>query len=239
MCQHLFPASTIAHILEAMHYIVVGLGNPGGEYANTRHNVGRMVVERVAESLHASAWRDDGKLHAKVGQATFGDTKVTLVLPDNYMNRSGGAVVPLIRGAKQAEQLLVVHDDIDLPLGTIRIVFNRGSGGHRGVESIVRAIKTSAFMRIRVGVLPTTPAGTAKKPRGDTAVHDFILKQISPKDRQAVDALVERSSDAVRACLEHGLDAAMRDFNGSGAARLLTRPARKTARRLRPSRVRT
>lgn len=214
-----------------MQYIVVGLGNPGEEYANTRHNVGRMVVERVAESLQASAWRDDGKLHAKVGQATVDGTTAVFVLPDNYMNRSGGAVAPLIRGVKQAERLIVVHDDIDLPLGTIRIVYNRGSGGHRGVESIMRAIKTRAFTRIRVGVLPTTPAGTAKKPRGDTAVHDFILKQISPKDREAVRAVVQRSSDAVHACLEHGMDAAMRDFNGTDAPRANTkRPTRRPVR---------
>ena len=201
-----------------MQYVVAGLGNPGEEYEQTRHNVGRMVVTRVALMLGASDWRDDTTSHARMARATTsgGDT-VTLILPDNYMNRSGGSLAPLIKNAKQAERLVVVHDDIDLPLGTLRIVFNRGSGGHRGVDSIIRTLKTSAFIRVRVGVVPTSPTGKLRKPHGDEAVHNFILKQISAQDRERIAAVVTRAAEAVLACVTEGVSAGMRDFNGAVA----------------------
>jgi peptidyl-tRNA hydrolase, PTH1 family len=203
------------HILVPMQYVVAGLGNPGEEYENTRHNVGRMVVECVARMLNAPDWRDDKTLRARVANAgtDTGDT-ATLVLPDNYMNRSGGSIAPLVKNSTQAEHLIVVHDDIDLPLGTIRIVFNRGSGGHRGVDSIIRAIKTRAFVRVRVGVVPTTPTGKIRKPAGDEAVHTFILKQLSSKDREAVQTVVERAADAVVTCITEGASTAMQQCNG-------------------------
>lgn len=120
-----------------MEYIIAGLGNPGEEYQNTRHNVGRMVV-RKRYSINASDWRDDKKLRARMSQGIVGEEKVTLVLPDNYMNRSGGSLAPLVTTKKQAEHLIVIHDDIDLPLGTIRIVFDRGS---RRTQACPRSIE--------------------------------------------------------------------------------------------------
>ncbi len=197
-----------------MHYIIVGLGNPGPEYEHTRHNVGRMAVTLVAARLGAGDWRDDKKLRARVAVAATGSgDKVTLVLPDNYMNRSGGAVAPLVKSAKQAERVVVVHDDIDLPLGTTKIVFDRGAGGHNGVASVERALKTRAFVRVRVGVVPSTPKGTLKKPRGEQAVYDFILKQLSKKDREAVDAVVGRAADAAIMVVTEGREEAMRAYN--------------------------
>jgi len=218
-------------ILLRMKYIVVGLGNPGEEYENTRHNVGRMVVETLAERLGASDWRADKKLRALVATAGLhnGDT-VSLVLPDNYMNRSGGAVAPLVKSAKQAERTIVVHDDIDLPLRSLRIVFNRGAGGHNGVASIERALKTRAFVRLRVGVIPTTPTGKLKKPQGEQKVHDFILKQLTKKDRAAIDEVVEHAAVVTEAAIRDGYDEAMRSFNGSMdevAAREKKRAAKK------------
>jgi PTH1 family peptidyl-tRNA hydrolase len=197
-----------------MKHIVVGLGNPGEEYENTRHNVGRMVVMRVAEQIDSSDWRIDKKLHAlrSQGVTEHGDT-VELVLPDNYMNRSGGSVAPLVKNAKQAERLVVVHDDIDLPLGSIRVVFNRGAGGHNGVLSIERALKTRAYVRVRVGVIPTTPSGKLRKPAAGQKIHDFILKQLSKKDREAVDTMVGRTATAVLKIIHEGRAAAMQEFN--------------------------
>lgn len=213
-----------------MQYIVAGLGNPGEEYEQTRHNVGRMVVTEVASMLGASDWRDDTTSHARMARATTssGDT-VTLVLPDNYMNRSGGSLAPLVKNTTQAERLIVVHDDIDLPLGTLRIVFNRGSGGHRGVDSIVRTLKTSAFVRVRVGVVPTSPTGKLRKPRGDEAVHTFILKQLSVQEKERIATVVTRAAEAVLACVSEGMSVAMRDFNGAGEEKKknTTTPQRK------------
>jgi PTH1 family peptidyl-tRNA hydrolase len=199
-----------------MEYIIVGLGNPGEEYARTRHNVGRMVLESLAKRWDLSDWRDDKKLRAKMSQGKVGDQKVICILPDNYMNRSGGSVEPLVTNKKQAEHLIVVHDDIDLGLGTIRIVFNRGSGGHRGVESIEKALKTRAYFRVRVGVVPTTPSGKLKKPIGEEKVYDFILKKLSKKDGEVLDAIVKKVSDAVETFVMHGHEHAMRVHNAHG-----------------------
>lgn len=197
-----------------MEHIVVGLGNPGEEYAKTRHNIGRLAVERFAAALGSSDWRDDAKLRARVAQAKLANgDKVRLVLPDNYMNRSGGAVAPLVTSAKKAERLIVVHDDIDLALGSLRIVFDRGAGGHNGVLSIMRAIKTQAFARIRIGVVPTTAAGKLKKPKGADVVHDFILKPFAKKEKDAVEDVLVRSVTALTLIVEEGRDVAQRTCN--------------------------
>ncbi len=199
-----------------MEYVIVGLGNPGEEYENTRHNVGRMVVQEIAHRLSASEWRTDKKLHAQIAHAGTEDGKeTTLVLPDNYMNRSGGSVAPLVKNRTQNEHLIVVHDDIDLPIGTLRIVFDRGAGGHRGVESIVRALKTRAFVRVRVGVVPTTPTGKMRKPRGEGHVHNFILQQLSKRDTERIQRVVKRAAEAVLVLLQHGRTHATQKYNAT------------------------
>src|SRR3989344_1686430 len=110
-------------------YIVVGLGNPGEQYARTRHNTGRMVADIVAEKVEG----------------------VKVFVPDTFMNHSGKAVSKVIKSKKAAEKLIVIYDDLDLALGTMKISYNRSSGGHKGVESIIKALKTEAFIRIRIG----------------------------------------------------------------------------------------
>ena len=198
-----------------MKYLIVGLGNPGTAYEHTRHNVGRMVVEEVYRRIEASDWRDDKTLRARVCQGvTLGGAQVELILPDNYMNRSGGSVSPRIKTPAQLERLIVVHDDIDLPQGTIKIVHDRGAGGHNGVRSIERALKSRAFTRVRVGVLPLTPEGKPRKPKGAEAVNDFILKGMTKRELEAMHEEVVRSADAVLAIVHTGRDAAMRAYNG-------------------------
>jgi PTH1 family peptidyl-tRNA hydrolase len=197
-----------------MQYVVVGLGNPGDEYEKTRHNVGRMVVEAIALELGAADWRDDKKLRAKVCQAVIGKKdNVTLVLPDNYMNRSGGSVAPLAKTTKAIERLVVVHDDIDLPFGTIRIVQNRGAGGHNGVLSIERALKSKAFIRVRVGVIPTTPSGKLRKPASNKIVDDFLLQSFTSKEKQVLGDMVVQARDATAAVVTEGREAAQRTYN--------------------------
>lgn len=199
-----------------MEYIIVGLGNPGEEYEQTRHNVGRMVVEFLKERWGTSDWRDDKKLRAKISVGALSKTTtVKLVLPDNYMNRSGASVAPLVTNKKLCERLIVVHDDIDIGLNTMRIVFGRGAGGHRGVESIERALKSKDYVRVRVGVVPTTPTGKLKKPKGEGKVYDFILKQLTKKELEVFEGVVERAAQAVEVLIHEGRAHAMQDFNGS------------------------
>src|SRR3989338_7672926 len=164
-----------------MAWIFVGLGNPGYEYEGTRHNSGRMAVEHFAKTAKFSEWKEDKKSKSLVSRglvvppphkasASQGKTLVALVLPNTFMNKSGFAVSKFVKTVKSAERLAVVYDDLDLPLGTIKISFNRGSGGHKGIESIMRAVKTKKFTRVRIGVSPVTTYEKVKKPHGEKEI---------------------------------------------------------------------
>ncbi|MBP6884549.1 MAG: aminoacyl-tRNA hydrolase, partial [Candidatus Pacebacteria bacterium] len=156
--------------------IVVGLGNPGKEYENNRHNAGRIILELLAKKNGFSDWYADKKTRALWSTGKLGTKKFQFVAPDNFMNNSGGSVKPLMKTKKDLEGLVVVYDDLDLPMGKIKISFNRSSGGHNGLGDIIRALKSEAFIRVRVGVSPHTPSGKIKKPSGEKAVLDFLLK---------------------------------------------------------------
>jgi len=209
---------------------IVGLGNPGEEYALTRHNIGRMAVEFLAEEFGAgdgagiSAFKADKVLKAdkaKVEIPGSGKGKdkgkgepAMLILPNTFMNKSGASVVPLITSPKKLEQLIVIHDDIDLPLGQIKIVFNRGAGGNKGVESIKRALKSEAFVRIKIGVIPTTPGGKLKKPKAGDPIVDFILGDFQKNELLEVRKSFKTVTEIVREIASHGHLSAMNKFNG-------------------------
>lgn len=199
-----------------MEYIIVGLGNPGEEYEHTRHNIGRNVVLDLQKRWGTSDWRDDKKTRALISQGMLSDgkTKVTLVLPNNYMNRSGGAVLPLIKSAKQIERLIIIHDDIDLGAGTFRIVHNRGSGGHKGVDSIERTLHSKSYIRLRIGVSPRTPNGKIKKPKGEAVVHDFILRQYTKKEKEYYATLISHGVLVTESIVVEGITKAMCLYNG-------------------------
>jgi PTH1 family peptidyl-tRNA hydrolase len=138
--------------------LVVGLGNPGEEYENTRHNTGRILVRLIEKKLD----KENSK------------QKIKFITPDTFMNNSGKAVAPLIKTKKDLKDLVVIYDDIDLPLGKMKISFNRSSGGHNGLGSVIKYLKSEEFLRIRVGISPSTPKGVVKKPKGEKAVIKFI-----------------------------------------------------------------
>src|SRR3989344_8690902 len=125
-----------------MSIVIVGLGNPGKEYEKTRHNAGRNAVELVAKSEGLDEFVFNGKSKALVTKGNIGKESAVLVLPETMMNASGKAVTAFVKSVKAAKNLLVIHDDLDLPLGALKMVVGRGSGGHKGVESIMRALKT-------------------------------------------------------------------------------------------------
>lgn len=178
-------------------YIIAGLGNPGQEYEHTRHNVGRMFLEYVGKKEGLSDWREDKKLKALTTEGKIGKGKVLLVKPNNFMNNSGKSLAPLVKSKKAAPGLVVVYDDLDLPLGTLKISFNRGSGGHRGLDSIIKAIKTREFTRIRLGISPGTPSGKVKKPSGEKAVIDFILGKFKPKELEILKKSFKKAHEAL------------------------------------------
>jgi len=173
-------------------YIVVGLGNPGEEYSHTRHNTGQMVLDYIS---------------------TLTKVKAKFIFPDTFMNKSGSAVAKVVKLKPAAKKLVVIHDDIDLPLGVLKISYGRGSGGHRGVESIIRALKTPEFIRVRIGISPTTLTGKLKKPKGEKAVTDFILGKFKPAEDKVLKKVIKTASDAVQIIIAEGREKAMNEFN--------------------------
>lgn len=196
-----------------MQYIIVGLGNPGEEYAKTRHNTGRMVVEAFRKKNDFPDWNRDMGLKALVSKGSFGKNKVVLLEPDNFMNMSGKSVAPLVKNAKDAERTIVVYDDLDLPLGTMKISFNRSSGGHKGLESIIKALKTPAFARLRIGVSPTTPSGKIKKPKGEKAILDFIIGEFKKLELDEIKKVTKKGAEALALILDEGREIATGEVN--------------------------
>jgi PTH1 family peptidyl-tRNA hydrolase len=195
-------------------YTVVGLGNPGEEYNNTRHNVGRMIVLDFCKKHELPEPTFDKKSNALVSEGKVGKAKLTAVLPETFMNKSGAAVSKFVKSKKATDMLVVVHDELDLPLGRAKISFNKSSGGHKGVESISKAVGTEAFVRVRVGISPSTAAGKLKKPIGEDVVGDFILGKFSKKDEDALKKISKSIQEALTSIVVDGRDRAMNEWNG-------------------------
>ncbi len=174
-----------------MHYIV-GLGNPGEEYELTRHNTGRLALADFVK-------RGEKK-------------NIKLIFPDTFMNKSGLALKPIITSKNKAKNLIVVHDDLDLPLGRFKIVFGRDSAGHKGVESVIKNIKTKDFIRIRVGTSPTTPAGKIKKPEAKKVIAHIIGK-FKPVELKIVSKISKKITSAIETIIKEGLQKAMSLYN--------------------------
>ena len=178
----------------ALVKLVVGLGNPGKEYEHTRHNTGRIMVGIIEKKLDTKH-------------------KIKFVTPDNFMNNSGKTVKPFIKTKKDLESLVVIYDDIDLPLGKIKISFNRSSGGHNGLNSVIKALKSEEFLRIRVGISPATPKGVIKKPKGDKAVLNFLLGEFKKSELETIKKLSKKVSEALETIYSEGAGKAMSIFN--------------------------
>ncbi len=198
------------------NYLFVGLGNPGAEYENSRHSVGRMILlalqKKAVGEMEIKDWRDEKKLKAELCDGKLGSNKFRLLIPNNFMNNSGGSVKPLIKTKAEAKDVVVIHDDVDLALGTIKISYNRGSGGHKGVDSIVKALKTNEFTRIRVGLSPSTPSGKTKKPTSDKVV-DFVIGNFKPAEQDELKKVIKRTKEIIASLVENGLERTMNSFN--------------------------
>lgn len=156
----------------------------------------------------------DGKINKPARTSQKGGAKMQFVLPNNFMNNSGKSVGPLIKSKKDLAQLVVVYDDLDLPIGRMKISFNRSSGGHNGLESIIRAVKSTEFVRIRIGISPHTPSGKTKKPLGEKAVIDFILKKFKDTDMVELKKIAKKITEALECFASDGKDRMMSEYNG-------------------------
>lgn len=180
-----------------MTYTVVGLGNPDEEYKNTRHNVGAFFVEEMHDEFDFSDWKTEKKRGHRSSKGEVEGVEMKLIIPTEYMNNSGKSLRDVIKTKKAAERLIVVHDDLDLPLGKIKVLFGRGSGGNRGVESIFKHIKTKDFFRIKVGIAKKGRGGVAKKVgRGDD-VKDYVLGTFRKAERETLEELFDDVVDKI------------------------------------------
>ncbi len=173
--------------------LVIGLGNPGKEYENTRHNTGRILVEMIEKKLE--------------------NQKIKFLIPDTFMNNSGKAVAPMIKTKKDLKDLVVIYDDIDLPLGKMKISFNRSSGGHNGLESMIKMLKSQEFLRIRIGTAPVTPSGKIKKPKGEKAVLKFLLGEYKKNELEILKKLSKKVTKTVETIFNESKEKAMSLYN--------------------------
>jgi PTH1 family peptidyl-tRNA hydrolase len=184
--------------------LVVGLGNPGAEYARSRHNVGAEVVDLLAER-HGGALKRS-KERALTTEVRIGDKRVALAFPQTYMNLSGESVAQLVRryGITDPEHIVIVQDELDLPVGKLKLKRGGGLAGHNGLRSIKAHLHTDGFLRVRIGV---------GKPVTKEQGADHVLKRVSKRDRTELDVVVQEAADAVELILSDGIDAAMNRVN--------------------------
>ena len=191
-----------------MAIVIVGLGNPGKEYEKTRHNAGRNAVELLAKQNDFDEFVFNKTSNALVSKGSIEKENATLVLPETMMNLSGKTVSTFIKSPKAAKNLLVIHDDLDLPLGTIKMVFARGSGGHKGVESVMRAIKTKEFARIRIGISAAGKKNQTKKVSGEEKVIKLVIGKWKPGEEASVKKVLKKAAEAARLFATSGIDSA-------------------------------
>lgn len=190
---------------QSFPYLIVGLGNPGREYRDTRHNIGFMLIDKLCKEAGISLSRVQSK--ALVGTGGLEGQKLVLAKPQTFMNLSGQSVGGLARFYKAPlEHLVVAHDDLDLPLGTIRMRPGGGSAGQKGMSSIIQQLGTQNFARLRLGI---------GRPPGQMDPAAYVLQRFSSAEQEMLNLVLDRAVDAVRVFLREGIDAAMNRCNGS------------------------
>lgn len=195
---------------ERVEYLIAGLGNPGPEYAGNRHNAGYLVVDELARRHRYPRAKRGYK--GRYASGTIDGRPVGMVVPTTFINNAGASVAAALRGLRlEPDRLLVVHDEIDLPFGELRLRYDGGHGGHNGLRSIVGLIGTD-FHRLRVGV--GRPDSRDPEVVADWVLHDF------EEPRAEIEAVVSRAADAVGVWVERGIQAAMNEFNGVGGPAL-------------------
>lgn len=187
-------------------YLIVGLGNPGLEYSMNRHNIGFMACDHWLKSLNGDGYREEHK--ALTRKFKIEDQDILLAKPQTYMNKSGESVIALMNFYKiSRENLLVVHDDIDLPFGSMKIHFNRGAGGQNGVKNISQLLGGNDFARLKLGV--------GRPPHPDFSVADYVLGNFPKEEQKQLDLYLQTAGDAIESFIFDGLNKASTKFNGA------------------------
>ena len=188
--------------------LIIGLGNPGWKFQKTRHNLGFRVVDELVRKNNFPIFKLSKKFLAEISEGKIADQKVILAKPQTFMNLSGKSVKKLTNNLQLTTyNLWVIHDDLDLPLGKIRISVGRGAAGHKGVESIIKELKTKNFVRFRVGVKPKT---SNLKPE---TLDRFVLRKFTNEEEKIVKEVIKKTAEAIEFSLKEGLEKAMNRFN--------------------------
>ena len=184
--------------------LIVGLGNPGAEYELTRHNVGFLLIEKIAQQENTVIKR--ATCRALVGRATVAGESVELVKPQTFMNLSGEAVACLLKKDESAvsAEIIVISDDLALPFGKIRLRRQGSAGGHNGLKSIISNIRSDEFIRLRIGIQPLHPVSETKS---------FVLEKFSKTEQSELETILEQGAKAVRSVIQDGIEKAMAEFN--------------------------
>lgn len=194
-------------------FYIVGLGNPGEKYANTRHNVGWLVADYFCEKVGLPNVVTEKQNSARVTEGVVDDQKVQVIYPETFMNNSGTAVVKYV-SKNESLNMIVIHDDIDLPFGQIKIGKGKGDGGNNGIKSIVEKLGTKDFIRVRVGIAPKSFwTGETKRPKGGGPLERFVLKPFGKKESTQLEEVKELAFGALQSILTNGVEMAMNKFN--------------------------
>ncbi|MBI4132726.1 MAG: aminoacyl-tRNA hydrolase [Candidatus Sungbacteria bacterium] len=185
-------------------HLIIGLGNPGEKFRGTRHNIGREIVIAAQKHFGLPEFTQKPVLHSLISEGRIGKEKVTLLLPETFVNKSGTAVAPAMRAGKiKLRNLILIHDDVDMLLGRTKLSYARNSGGHKGVESVMRAVKTKNFWRMRVGV--------QKKRR--VPGEDLVLQKFKGDEISIVKKITKKSLTAIEAVARADSERAMNEYN--------------------------
>lgn len=189
--------------LSEKNWLIVGLGNPGLQYERTRHNLGFMLIDRLAREAQTQIKREECR--ALVGRAEIERQRVELVKPLTFMNLSGEAINCLLKKSdRSADKLIIVADDLALPIGTMRLRPKGSGGGHNGLKSIIDCLRTNEFIRLRIGIQPEHPISNTK---------NFVLESFSKSETETIEKILEKSAEAIRAVVSDGIEKAMAKYN--------------------------
>ena len=195
--------------------LIVGLGNPGPNHTKSRHNFGFVVVDRLKdETTGFCDWRTSDEFKSMMVEGRIGEEKIILVKPQTMMNLSGSAIKALAQFYKIApEDIWVIHDDLDLPLGILRISQGSGSAGHKGVQSIIDNLGSKNFVRLRLGIHPIGQTFFVTFFKKLTSTNKFVLQRFSKSEENAIEEVIKKATQALKTAIQEGLDKAKNQFN--------------------------
>ena len=188
-------------------FLIVGLGNPGEKYKNTRHNIGFIVVDKLKQIQDFSDWKQGKKFNAQISEGILDEEKIMLAKPQTFMNNSGKAVKSIISYSSSImdKQLWIIHDDIDLPIGQMKISKNKNSAGHKGVQSIIDTLGNKNFVRFRVGI---KSALTIKMP-----TEKFVLEKFTKQEQKILEKMIDNTCAAIEMAIKRGIEKTMAEYN--------------------------